>query len=552
MDAGFQGGRVFDRAEHFRNDVREARSARGRDGWAGRGQGQRGEQIREIVAQLRDVIAELKRAVNGLVETRAPGGGAADRSSPSTDAGQPLRRLFASDYADGQNAMSGADRPSAREVSNAVSNADAPKENRADASDVFWAWGQFIDHDLDKTKGGGDPAPIAVPTGDPAFDPRAEGGQTLAFSRSAGVDNRLGARQQINEITALMDASMVYGSDDETTASLRSFEGGRLIMDENGEMPKDQRGFYLAGDDRANENAALTSMHTLFVREHNRLADEIAAKNPCLSDEAIFAKARAEVTAQIQAITMNEFLPILFGEDGMDRLMGDHQGYTGVDAQISNAFATAAFRFGHSMVSDSLKLIDENGVERDVKLADAFFNPQLVAESGIDDVLRGLERQEAQAMDAEIVDSLRNLVLDGPGRPRLDLAALNIQRGRDHGMPTLNDARRALGLEPLTGFDDPRLRDGVGEELASVYDSIEDVDLWVGLLSEKQAGDGLVGETQALILADQFRRTRDGDPNWYESVYSGADLERFNDLRLADIIERNTTVETQDRDVFRV
>lgn len=177
---------------------------------------------------------------------------------------------------------------------------------------------------------------------------------------------------------------MVYGSDAETLSQLRAYTGGEMLVDARGHLPTDPRGFYMAGDERANENAALTSMHTLFVREHNRLAKEIVADDPSLTDQEVFDQARAKVTAQIQAVTNNEFLPVLFGEHGVKRAMGEYEGYTGADAQISNAFATAAFRFGHSMVSDTLKLVDADGKARDVKLSEAFFNPSLVARGGID------------------------------------------------------------------------------------------------------------------------------------------------------------------------
>ena len=476
------------------------------------------------------------------METRLPGGGAADPDRATTDADQPLRRLLPSDYADGDSAPSGQDRPGAREISNAVSADTGQTPEAGGPSDLFWIYGQFLDHDLDKTKGGDEAMPIGIPAGDPVFDPDGTGMQQLNFTRSDGVTNALGSRQQINEITALIDGSNVYGSTPEQTDSLRSHEGGRLTMgvvDADGydELPTDASGrFYVAGDDRANENPALTSMHTVFAREHNRIADELAAQNPDWSDQQLFDEARRINVAQMQAITKNEFLPIMLGTQASS----DYQGYTGVDAQISNSFATAAFRFGHSMVSNELLFIDDNGNETKTPLGEAFFNPSVVKEAGVDGILRGAAAQAAQPLDTEIVDSLRNLVITGPGAPNLDLAALNIQRGRDHGLPALNDARTALGLDPLTGFDDPRLREGAGERLAEVYDSIDDVDLWVGLLSEEPVGDGLVGETQSIILADQFSRLAAGDPNWYEHSMSAEQVAAINATTLSDIIERNS------------
>lgn len=491
--------------------------------------------------------AERNDRIGDFVETRYAGGGAADPQKDTEAPGQPLRRLFASDYADNKSQPSGADRPSARAISNAVVDATGDKPNAAGASDLFWVWGQFLDHDLDLVKTGSDAFNVAIPAGDPDFDAGATGTGTIALRRSTGVDNPSGRREQINTISALIDAGNVYGTDAATAAKLRTGENGKLRTSDRDMLPTDA-GFFLAGDERANENPGLTAMHTLFVREHNRIADEIAARDPGLGDEQIYTEARRLVTAELQAITVNEFLPLLLGRDAL----GDYKGYTGVDAQISNEFAAAAFRLGHTLVSDSLTFVDSSGATREVALSQAFFNPQLVNEVGIDSILRGLSGSSAQAIDTEIVDSLRNMVMPGPGAPRADLASLNIQRGRDHGLPTLNDAREALGMSRLSGFDDPRLRDGVGQRLASTYDSIDDVDLWVGLLAERPIGSSQIGPTQEAILIDQFRRLRDGDPNWYERTYDSATVAELDGLRLADVIKRNTGVTDIDRSAMIV
>ena len=487
------------------------------------------------LTQLRTILRDLRQVLNGIAELLLPGGGAADPSRETTDAGQPLRRFLPSSY-DDADAPSGEDRPGARKISNAVSATTGERGNKADASDLFWLWGQFLDHDIDLSKTGDTVMEIPVPEGDKTFEP----GSALEAKRSKSKDNIFGVAQQINEITALIDGSNVYGSDAETTESLRSASGGRLIVQEDGTLPVDERGFYRAGDERVNENIGLTSMHTLFAREHNRLADEFKAENPSWSDDQIFDAARTRVTAQLQSITVNEFLPVLLGGDGL----GDYAGpVAGLDAQVSNSFAAAAYRFGHSMVSDTIVPRDAEGDPTEaLALKDAFFNPGQFAETGIDAILRGLSSNEAQAMDTEIVDSLRNFVLDGPQSPRLDLAALNIQRGRDHGLPTLNEAREALGFAPITSFDDPTFRDGAGARLASVYDSPDQIDLWVGLLAEKPTGDALVGPTQEAILRDQFTRLRDGDAGWYANTMAADEVAEIESTTLSDIIERNTGV----------
>lgn len=508
-----------------------------RGGGSGRNHGRRDD-----LSKLQEALAQLHRALSAFAELALPGGGAADFSRPSTDAGQPLRRLFPSQYANGKSAPSGADRPSARAISNAISSSTGDRDNKAGASDLFWLWGQFLDHDIDLSHTGEESMTVPVPPGDPAFDPDGKGDVSYDIHRSRSKPNLLGVDQQINSVTALIDASNVYGSTEEQTGTLRSFEGGRLKTDANGYLPTNDRGFFVAGDERVNENIALTSMHTLFLREHNRMADGIRELHPNWSDERIFQETRRWVTAQIQAITVNEFLPVLFGGDGI----GDYRGPRHVDAQVSNAFAAAAYRFGHSMVSDSIERRNADGTlvgGEALALSDAFFRPDTFRETGPDAILRGLAGNVAQAMDPEIVDSLRNLVLEGPTAAPFDLAALNIARGRDHGLPTLNDARRALGMPAITSFDDPAFREGVGARMAQVYDSPEDIDLWIGLLAETPADDGLVGPTQRAILMDQFVRLRSGDRNWYENTFSRRQIAALNSNTLADVIRRNSNAD---------
>ncbi|CAN0353770.1 unnamed protein product, partial [Ectocarpus sp. 4 AP-2014] len=243
--------------------------------------------------------------------------------------------------------------PSAREVSNSVGDQETSIENERYLTDFVWLWGQFIDHDITLSVDA-DPVEeihIEVPTGDADFDPFGTGEVTIDLDRSDYVVDEDGVRQQVNTITAYIDGSMVYGSDDATAASLRSLEGGRMLTSEGDLLPIGEDGFFLAGDIRANENAALTSMHTLWVREHNRLADEIAEADPTLSDEEIYQQARALVTAQIQAITYNQWLPALLGVDAIS----NYSGYDPeVNASIANVFSTAAYRFGHSMLSTDL------------------------------------------------------------------------------------------------------------------------------------------------------------------------------------------------------
>ncbi|MGH6645220.1 MAG: peroxidase family protein, partial [Bradyrhizobium sp.] len=322
-------------------------------------------------------------------------------------------------------------------------------------SPFAYLWGQFIDHDLDLTNAA-TPAEafnIAVPAGDPYFDPTNSGTKTIPLSRSkvAAGTGVTSPRMQVNEITAFMDGSMVYGSSDTTAASLRTGVGGQMKTSTGDLLPQDATGFFLAGDIRVNENVSLISMQTLWVREHNRIASAIAAKNASLTDEEIFQKARRTVIGEIQAITYNEFLPALLGKNAI-------KAYAGYKAKvtpgISTEFSTAAFRLGHSMLTDDVEFMDDQGnaVHDEISLAEAFFNPSLIHETGIDPILKYSASSNAEEIDTKIVDGLRNFLFGPPGAGGLDLASLNIQRGRDHGLSDYNSTRAAIGLPKVTSF----------------------------------------------------------------------------------------------------
>jgi len=217
------------------------------------------------------------------------------------------------------------DLPNARDISNTVFTDDGNDSLDPDgSSDLLWQFGQFIDHDITRTpEASGEHADISIPAGDPLFDPRGTGEAELTFERSEGTLDENGQRQQTNAITSFLDGSQVYGNSLEDANSLRSFEGGMLRTSDGDQLPVDADGNFIAGDTRVNEQPGLTSMHTLFMREHNRLAENYAADNPSWSDEQVYQAARAKNTAYMQSITYNEFLPELLGEDAL----ADYQGY---------------------------------------------------------------------------------------------------------------------------------------------------------------------------------------------------------------------------------
>jgi hypothetical protein len=487
----------------------------------------------------------------------------------STD--EALLRLTSVEYEDGISTPAGSDRPSAREVSNAVAAFEEATLNEKQLTDLTWLWGQFVDHDIDLTENATDadgnplePLPIEVPAGDPHFDPSGTGEVTIDFNRSNfdsssgdSVDN---PRQQINQITAFLDGSVIYGSDETRANELRTFEGGQLKTSEGDLLPFNEAGLanaggtssslFLAGDVRANENAALSALQTLWVREHNHWADRFAAENPELTDEELFQQTRAMVTAELQSITFNEYLPALLGRDAIDAYAGYD---SSVNPGIANVFSTAAYRFGHSMLSSELLRLNNDGSEAEegnLSLSDAYFAPSEITDNGIDSILLGAASQQAEEIDNVVVDDVRNLLFGPPGSGGLDLAALNIQRGRDHGLADYNQTRIDVGLEPVEDFSEITSDPELAEKLEQLYGDVDNIDVWVGGLAEDHLLGSSLGVLFTTIIADQFERIRDGDANWYQNTLSGIQLRQVEHTTLSDVIERNTEIEDLRPNVF--
>ncbi|MCY4432176.1 MAG: hypothetical protein OXE45_00755 [bacterium] len=381
------------------------------------------------------------------------------------------------------------------------------------------------------------------------------------FDPETGTDQQ-NIRRQMNAITAFIDASQVYGSDETRALALRTNdETGRLKTSHEGRfLPYNEDGLdneggselttlFLAGDLRVNEQIGLTSMHTLFVREHNRLADIIASQDPSLGGDEIYHLARKIVGAQIQAITFNEFLPLLLGPDAI----APYSGYDAtVDPTIASEFSATAYRVGHTLLSPNLHLLNADGESEHVNLARAFFTPSTVEDRGITVILRGFASQLAQEIDSKVIDEVRNMLLRGPNGPIFDLAALNIQRGRDHGVGDFNAVRSAYGLDPLETFADISTDPSVQQAMMLAYGEVEKIDLWSGGLAEDHAPGAMVGETLQTIISDQFSRLRDGDRFWFQNdpyfLANPEVLDQVGRITLASIFRCNTAMDDEIQD----
>lgn len=237
---------------------------------------------------------------------------------------------------------------------------------------------------------------------------------------------------------------------------------------------------YIAGDGRANENIGLTAVHHVFHSEHNRLVQQsketilaggdLAFLNEWLVDDvAAIPTAPAEIAAlvwdgerlfqaakfgtemQYQHLVFEEFARTV--QPQVDAFLAPNGYDTSINPAILAEFAHVVYRFGHSMLTETVDrfdpefnplLTDPNNPDSQLGLIAAFLNPLAFAGSGAtaDEaagaIIRGVTRQLGNEIDEFVTEALRNNLLGLP----LDLPALNLARGRDTGIPTLNEARR--------------------------------------------------------------------------------------------------------------
>ena len=267
----------------------------------------------------------------------------------------------------------------------------------------------------------------------------------------------------------------------------------------------------VAGDGRVNENVGLSSMHTIWARNHNYHADQLqtiySEAGIEITAEELFQAAKIVNETEYQRIIFTEFAETMLGSAGI-RGVGQH-GFSdyqpGTDARISHEFAAMAYRVGHTMIGQNLTVLDADGNPVAVPLFDLFLNPSNEASAfsfdpdgpgpaaplngdaavqalaqygyspapgyeqrGVAAILGGLVQQPAEEVDTQMVDAVRNDLV----RIRADLAAFNIARGWDLGLGTLNQIKADL-LASSSGYIQEALG-YVGADSMRPYDSWAD------------------------------------------------------------------------------
>ncbi|CAL1685411.1 unnamed protein product [Lasius platythorax] len=489
--------------------------------------------------------------------------------------------------------------PSPRLVSAALSTAN----DQSDASRTLavMEWSQFIAHDIAHTpvrkmvstgkpisccQSDGDTlsprhihpdcSPINVPDRDPVYGEHYI--RCMNYVRSLPVLRAECTLGPVEQVSHFLDGSTIYGSLLKKSRELRTFEGGRLrvyVQNNHAYLPRGDAEFtsqcgencYNSGDDRVNIEPQLAVIHTIWHREHNRIADKLAKLNPNWSDEILYQEARRIVIAEIQHVTYKEWLPIVLGRwyiRAVGLIVGNNysRNYNSDDEpSVSNEAATAALRFLNSLMQGKLSLPDNSRQRnRTLNLAEHFFNPRIIeSEEVFDGLVRGLATQTSQRMDISLISDMTSKLYTSNGNNLgLDAVSLDIERGRDHGLPGYNYYRRYCGLPTARTFDDflDYIPTEMVRKLRTVYSHPNDVDLIVGGMAERSADDGMVGPTFRCLIYEQFSRSRRTDRFFYDSAvqphpFTPEQLAQLRNISLARIFcDNGNNITHMQRNVF--
>ncbi|EFA11571.1 peroxidase [Tribolium castaneum] len=459
-------------------------------------------------------------------------------------------RVFPPRYSDGKElppvASDGGELPNARHIVTSVfDDKDVPDT----VSLIVAQWAQFIAHDfavgvpktgVDDCCASDDPLvclSIPIPEDDAFYSQYNK--TCLSMTRTqttlTGDCDPQGPKQQINGVSHGLDGSQIYGSDPETASSLREHKGGRMLVRQKADgrcfLPSKGSCYnsdvcYVAGESRVNQNTQLTIMHTMLVREHNRIADILASLHPEWDDETVYQETRSIVVAEYLHITYNHFLPNILNENFMIRneLRSRNQGYHKYDEEIPNivliSFSNPAFRIFHSGLQGVIGLYNYHlDPTSHINLTDYMNSPGILEEENhFDELILGVITQPMQTIDTFYTSQIDGKLFHF-GKPYgADLNALDIQRARDHavpGYPTVLYGCR--GIE-VRDFDDLAAiwPEKHIKTVRNIYKSVDDIDLFVGVNFENKPEGHRMSPVLECLIGEQFYRWKNGDRFWYE------------------------------------
>jgi peroxidase len=481
--------------------------------------------------------------------------------------------------------------PNERSISNAISHMGNDFQLSSEGiNQLTTAFEQFISHDISLTNS----APTSLTcenrmiipileTNDPFFNKT----NFCSFSSIDASNNKIteqvnGQIRSRNMMTSWLDLNIVYGTTKNVSDSLRSFVDGKMLTSNlnipNVTMFEPTLGRFtfnmtldnylpvlnqipqgcfdialqfpalqpdrlsVAGDCRVNRNEGLNLMHLLFVREHNKLAEELKAMNPQWTDETLFRKARALNIAKYQVVIYSDLLPTILS-DKYQKRMGYYDYDADLDASISTVFGAAANRYGHSALIDFNYGLDS--CARPIRSNETLSRFPNAGTSGSDKSsamiaylggssasLRGKLYRKAKQTGHLIPSHFRNLRTTpnpaGISFVTVDVNAIEIRAGRQLGLPDYNTVYETYN--GISIYDHPwcsstpsSLVDDIwcfyvitsnrtlATDLQRVYGKVNRIDPIVGMMSEDRVQGSSLGRTTSALYVDSFRRLRDGD-----------------------------------------
>jgi hypothetical protein len=365
------------------------------------------------------------------------------------------------------------------------------------------------------------------------------------------------------------DGSQIYGSEPVITNALREGAGGRLRLDPDGQLPRDLDAKLDLTGVAGNFWLGLALLHTLFTREHNAIADRLAAEHPAWTDDELFAKARLITAALMAKIHTVEWTPAIIahpttkfgmranwygilgkrlGKRTKNEVLGGIPGsatdHHGVSYSLTEEFV-AVYRM-HPLLPDDFTFRSLD--------TDEIVQQRTFRELGVNDVRDRLD-------EIGFEDALYSFGIAHPGaitlhnHPRflqelhkpdgtvVDLAAIDVLRIRERGVPRYNEFRRLFHLKPAATFEELTDNPTWAAELREVYGDVEKVDLMVGLYAEPlPKGFGFSDTAFRVFILMASRRLKSDrffTRDYNAETYTQTGLDWIDQTSMSDVLLRH-------------
>ncbi|CAD7694879.1 unnamed protein product [Ostreobium quekettii] len=374
----------------------------------------------------------------------------------------------------------------------------------------------------------------------------------------------------LNSVTHWWDSNQIYGSDKATMDKLRTGKDGKLIIGSDGLIPLDESGLDMAG---FNDNwwLGLSVLHTLFVKEHNYLCDELKKQHPEWDDEILYNKARlliAALSAKVHTVEWTTAImphPTttlglttnwwgLLGQawknkygrvgdsDVLGGIPGSPQSHWGCPYALTEEFTTV-YRM-HPLMPDEFEFRRVGGgkpvAKKDLFEVSGKSARPVMKEVGIETALYSFGTQHPGAVTLHNYPKLLQKLVKDDGEV-MDLAAVDIIRDRERGIPRYNDFREQMGMDRVKTFEE--INPDYAKELSEVYGDVDSVDAMTGLFAEKLPENFGFSETAFRLFIVMASRRMKCDrfftDDYTPEVYTQWGLDYVDGTTFVDVIRRH-------------